>query len=57
MFEKKIKGWSRKKKDAIIDDNWEALKELAKCLNETSHKNYKGFDSALPDVSTRVNEK
>ena len=39
-FEKQIKGWSRKKKEAIINDNWEKLKELSICSNITSHKNY-----------------
>jgi putative endonuclease len=34
-FEKQVKGWSRKKKEAIIQDNWEALKELAACQNDT----------------------
>lgn len=29
-FEKQIKGWSRKKKEAIINDNWELLPELSK---------------------------
>jgi putative endonuclease len=38
-FEKKVKGWSRKKKEAIINDNWEDLKELSICRNETSHLN------------------
>ena len=33
-FEKQIKGWSRKKKEAIIEGNWEKLKELSKCRNE-----------------------
>ena len=36
-FEKKIKGWTRKKKDALINNNWEKLKELSVCKNETSH--------------------
>ncbi|RZJ82339.1 MAG: GIY-YIG nuclease family protein [Flavobacterium sp.] len=39
-FEKQIKGWSRKKKEAIISDNWEQLKELSVCKNETNFKNY-----------------
>ncbi|WP_316771456.1 GIY-YIG nuclease family protein [Pedobacter frigiditerrae] len=39
-FEKQIKGWSRKKKEAIINDNWEKLKELSICKNETNYKNY-----------------
>jgi putative endonuclease len=29
-FEKQVKGWSRKKKEAIISDNWNQLKKLAK---------------------------
>ena len=28
--EQQIKGWSRKKKEALIDSNWEELKKLAK---------------------------
>ncbi len=39
--EKQIKGWSRKKKEALIQRNWQKLKELAQCKNETSHKNFK----------------
>ena len=37
-FEKKIKKWSQKKKEALINKKWERLKELAKCKNETSHE-------------------
>lgn len=29
-FEKQVKGWSRKKKEAIINDNWEILPDLSK---------------------------
>lgn len=29
LFEKQVKGWSRKKKEAIINDNWEILPELS----------------------------
>lgn len=49
-FEKQVKGWSRKKKEAIIQGDWDRLKILAECKNESSHKNYKklGFDSAQP---------
>lgn len=35
--EKQIQGWSRKKKEALIEGSSEKLHELAKCLNETSH--------------------
>jgi len=40
-FEKQVKGWTRKKKEAIIKDDWDKLKVLAECKNETSHKNFK----------------
>ena len=47
LFEKKVKGWTRAKKEALIESNWERLHQLAKCLNSTSHENYKSpFDSA-----------
>ena len=39
-FEKQVKGWSRKKKEAIINDKWEDLNEFSQCLNKTSHKNF-----------------
>jgi putative endonuclease len=29
-FEKQVKGWSRKKKEAIIKDDWDLLPELSK---------------------------
>ncbi len=29
-FEKQVKGWSRKKKEAIINDNWDLLPLLSK---------------------------
>lgn len=46
-FEKQVKGWSRKKKEAIINNNWEKLKELSICQNNSHSDNFeKGFDSA-----------
>lgn len=39
IWEKKIKDWSRKKKEALVKENWDQLKILAACKNETSHKN------------------
>ncbi len=39
-FEKQVKGWSRKKKEAVINNKWEDLKKLSECLNETTYKNY-----------------
>jgi putative endonuclease len=40
-FEKQIKGWSRKKKEALIERNYNKLKELSACTNTTSHTNYR----------------
>ena len=37
-FEKKLKGWSRKKKEALIDEDWKRLKEYSTCKNSSSHK-------------------
>lgn len=39
-FEKQIKGWSRKKKEALIERNYKRLVTLAICKNETSHLNF-----------------
>src|SRR5699024_5367315 len=43
--EKQVQGWSRKKKEALIQGMPEKLHELAKCRNDSSHV---GFDSAQP---------
>jgi putative endonuclease len=47
-FEKQVKGWNRKKKEALIEGNWDKLKELSVCTNG-SHYSNAGFDSAQPD--------
>ncbi len=36
--EKQIQGWSRKKKEALIDGKFEQLNKLAECKNETHFK-------------------
>ena len=38
-FEKQIKGWTRKKKEAIIEGNWFKLKELSLCRNNSNYNN------------------
>lgn len=38
-FEKQLKGWGRKKKEALINGDYKALKELAECKNITHYKN------------------
>jgi putative endonuclease len=34
-FEKKIKKWSRAKKQCLIDDNYDKLQKLSECRNVT----------------------
>ena len=50
-FEKQVKGWSRKKKEAIIKDKWEDLKMFSECQNASNSKNLikEPFDSAQGD--------
>lgn len=38
--EKQVQGWSRKKKEALINGMPEELHKLAICMNETHCKNY-----------------
>ena len=40
-FEKKIKKWTRSKKDALIHGDFDMLQILSECRNATHHK-YKG---------------
>lgn len=51
--EKQIQGWSRKKKQALIEANYEKLPELAECQNEShfSNKPTSPFDSAQGPVT------
>lgn len=37
MWEKRIKGWSRKKKEALIKGDFEELKRLSNKKNHTGH--------------------
>ncbi|MGB6268535.1 MAG: GIY-YIG nuclease family protein [Olleya sp.] len=37
-FEKKIKGWSRKKKEALINKEFDMLQILSECRNATHYK-------------------
>lgn len=50
--EKQIQGWSRKKKEALIEGFPDQLKKFAECMNETHCRNFNngGFDSAQPPV-------
>lgn len=40
MMQFYFKGWSRKKKEALIDENFNKLKELSACMNNTHFINY-----------------
>ena len=37
-YEKQLKGWSKAKKIALINNDLKSLHELAECKNETSYK-------------------
>jgi len=37
-FEKQVKRWSRKKKEALIEGRWDDLKNLAACKNVTNYR-------------------
>ena len=37
-FEKQIKGWSRAKKEALINNDKKSLHKLAECKNKTHYK-------------------
>ena len=39
--EKQVQGWSRKKKEALINGMPLELKKAAECMNETHFRNYK----------------
>jgi putative endonuclease len=39
-FEKQLKGWTRAKKIALINNDISLLHELSECKNETSHKRF-----------------
>jgi len=39
--EKQVQGWSRKKKEALINGCIDELHKAAECMNETHFKNYR----------------
>jgi len=44
LREKQIQGWSRKKKEALMNGEYEKLPKLAECQNETHCKYYCLYD-------------
>ncbi len=51
-FEKKIKGWSRKKKEVLINKNWGLLPELSKSYTNKAN----ALLRQTQDDSTQVND-
>lgn len=48
LLERQIKKWGRAKKLALIEEDWDTLKLLAECKNQSHHK-YMSLDSARDD--------
>jgi putative endonuclease len=44
-WEKRIKGWSRKKKEALIAGHYDLLHDLSECQNESHSGNFKSHAS------------
>lgn len=42
-WESRIKKWSNKKKRALVESDWNKLKEASECKNATSHKFHSKF--------------
>jgi putative endonuclease len=40
-FEKKVKGWTRAKKEALINNDWDKIRFLAKCRNASHSANHR----------------
>ncbi|MDA3800382.1 MAG: GIY-YIG nuclease family protein [Kiritimatiellae bacterium] len=47
--EKQVQGWSRKKKEALIDGMDKDLNKLAECKNKTNYKYYRRYLSGVED--------
>lgn len=48
-IEKQIKGWSRRKKKALIEENWEDLVEFSKNYKQYFHRVNRGSSSTGSD--------
>jgi putative endonuclease len=49
-WEKRIKGWSRAKKEALIKGNFQELIKLSSCKNQTHYGNYGRKTTAYANV-------
>ncbi|MFN8354427.1 MAG: GIY-YIG nuclease family protein [Spirosomataceae bacterium] len=52
--EKQIQGWSRKKKEALVNQDLQKLHEFAECKNKTHHQNYVSSSNADETVKSKV---
>lgn len=48
-YEKKIKKWSRAKKKAFFQNDWETMHEKSACNNSSSHKNLDSTNRSSED--------
>ena len=48
-IEKQLKGWSRRKKKALIDERWDDLVEFSKNYTENNHVRIKNPSSTSSD--------
>lgn len=46
VVERQLKGWSRKKKEAFIQKNFDSLRELSKCRSKNTNFIARSFDGA-----------
>ena len=51
--EKQVQGWSRNKKEALINGEFGKLLKLAECKNKSHFKNITAFDSTQAATNTR----
>jgi putative endonuclease len=51
--EKQVQGWSRKKKEALIDNKFEELNKLSECKNDSHYKLWLRLRSATEDNSKK----
>jgi predicted GIY-YIG superfamily endonuclease len=50
--ERQLKGWSRKKKEALMDGRFDLLHELARCKNATNSEQRETREKLLSNADT-----
>jgi len=54
--EKQIQGWSRAKKIALIDNNFEELKKFSECKNNSHYKKWLRLRSTIKNLKNKKSE-